>query len=86
MQTPKPVTNEHTITVPLPLIEATLQYFWTRPMGEVYELFNHWQVALQTGTPQGTQIQPPTPAMPEGKKEPTGQPMHRDELTAQAQA
>lgn len=71
-----------TLNVPAPLVEATLQYLWTRPMGEVYELFSQWQAALRGPVVEQTPPAPPVaPAAPPPSM-PVGQAMHRDELGA----
>lgn len=75
-----------TLNVPAPLVEATLQYLWTRPMGEVYELFSQWQAALRGPVAeQATPAPPVVSAVPPAAaptQAPIGQAMHRDELAA----
>jgi hypothetical protein len=73
-----PIDNK-TLNVPAPLVEATLQYLWTRPMNEVFDLFTQWQAALRG--PVVEQATPAPPAAPVAPAPaPIGQAMHRDEL------
>ena len=76
-----PLDNK-TLNVPAPLVEATLQYLWTRPMNEVFDLFTQWQAALRGPVVEQTPPAPPVAPVATPVQPPVGQAMHRDDFVA----